>query len=135
MQEVALLLIFFFWSGDYANLIFNLFITIWKCKDTPTLLIVYIGKYLVLRYITKILILTICSLISYICWSVICMSWVSKLCNFFLTCSEAKARFIFEGYKYCPLWQVHLQLSNTFSGFFFWSLNCSWVFFSHFFGQ
>ena len=130
MQEVALLLIFFFWSGDYANLIFNLFITIWKCKDTPTLLIVYIGKYLVLRYITKILILTICSLISYICWSVICMSWVSKLCNFFLTCSEAKARFIFEGFM-----TSSFTTFQYFFRFFFWSLNCSWVFFSHFFGQ
>ena len=135
MQPFAIILIFFFWSVDYADLTFNLFITIWKCKDTQTLFFVYIGKYLVLTYITERLFLTICSIISYICWSVIWMSQVSEFYNFFLACSEAKARFIFEGYKYCSLRQVDLQLSNTFLGFFFWSLNCSWVFFSHFFGQ
>ena len=36
---------------------------------------------------------------SYICWSVNCMSWVSKLNNFFLTCRETEARFIFEGFN------------------------------------
>ena len=38
-------------------------------------------------------------LFSYICWSVNCMSWVSKLNNFFLTCRETEARFIFEGFN------------------------------------
>ena len=36
---------------------------------------------------------------SYICWSVNCMSWVSKFDYVFLTCSETEARFIFEGLR------------------------------------
>ena len=42
---------------------------------------------------------TVCCFFSYICWSVNCMSWVSKFNNFFLTCTETEARFIFEGFN------------------------------------
>ena len=38
-------------------------------------------------------------LFSYICWSVNCMNWVSKFNNFFLTCMETEARFMFEGFN------------------------------------
>ena len=38
-------------------------------------------------------------LFSNIYWSVNCMSWVSKFSNFFLTCTETEARFIFEGFN------------------------------------
>ena len=38
-------------------------------------------------------------LFSYICWSVNCMSWVSKFNNFFLTCTETEAEFILEGFN------------------------------------
>ena len=68
---------------------------------------------------------------SYICWSVNCMSWMSKFHNFFLTCTETEARFIFEGFKCCPLWEFHFH----FLTFFIWSVNCSRDFFSHFVGQ
>ena len=61
--------------------------------------IVYIGKYLALTYIERF-ISTICCFFSYICWSVNCMSWVSKFSNFFLTCREIEARFIFEGFNF-----------------------------------
>ena len=60
--------------------------------------IVYIGRYLVLTYI-EIFISTVCCFFSHICWSVNCMSWVSKFNNFFLTCTETEARFIFEGFN------------------------------------
>ena len=56
-----------------------------------------------------------------ICLSANCMSLVSK---FFLTSSEFEARFILEGFKYCPLWKVNFQLSGAFFAFFIWSVNC-----------
>ena len=77
----------------------------------------------------------VCFLFSHICWSVHCMSWVSKFYNFFRTCSETEARFIFERFKYCPLWKVNFQLSGIFLALFSWSVNCSRDFFSHFFSQ
>ena len=40
-------------------------------------------------------------------------------------CSEAEARFIFEGFKYCSLWKVHFQLFHDFLAFFIWFVNCS----------
>ena len=60
--------------------------------------IVYIRRYLALTYIERF-ISTICCFFSYICWSVNCMSWVSKFNNFFLTCRETEAKFIFEGFN------------------------------------
>ena len=44
--------------------------------------IVYIGRYLVLTYIVRFF-STVCYFFGYICWSVNCMSWVSKFHNFF----------------------------------------------------
>ena len=46
---------FFFWSVNYSNLVFKVFIAFWKWQDTRTLFIVYIGKYLVLAYIERLL--------------------------------------------------------------------------------
>ena len=57
-------------------------------------------------------------LFSYISWSLNCKSWVSKFHHLFLGCLETKARFIFKGFKYCPLSKVHFQLSSTFFSFF-----------------
>ena len=59
---------------------------------------VYIGRYLVLRYMERF-ISRVCYFFSYICWSVNCMSWVSKFNIFFLTCRETEARFIFGGFN------------------------------------
>ena len=59
--------------------------------------IVYIGRYLALTYIERF-ISTICCFFSCICWSVSCMSRVSKFRNF-LTCTETEARFIFDGFN------------------------------------
>ena len=60
--------------------------------------IVYIGRYLVLTFIERF-ISTVCCFFSYVCWSVYCMRWISKFNNFFLTCTETEARFIFEGFN------------------------------------
>ena len=102
---------------------------------------VYIGRYLVLTYIEEF-ISTVCCFFSYICWSVNCMSWVSKLSNCFQTCRETEARFIFEililsfmessfltpPYIFCFFYLV----CNLFKGLFqtLWqSFNCIiWVF-------
>ena len=46
--------------------------------------------------------------------SVNCTSWVSRFHNLSLTCSNTDGRFIFEGFKYCQLWKVHVQLSGTY---------------------
>ena len=46
--------------------------------------------------------------------------------------SEPQAIFLYEGFKYYPLWKVHFQLSCTFLFFFIQSVNCSKNFFSHF---
>ena len=54
---------------------------------------------------------------------------------FFLGCLETNARFIFESFKYCPLWKVLFQCCSTLLAFFIWSLNCSWDFFGYFFTQ
>ena len=40
--------------------------------------------------------LTVWCFFSFVCWSVDCISWVTKFKNFFLTCMEIQARFIFE---------------------------------------
>ena len=96
--------------------------------------IFYIGRYLVLTYIERF-ISTVCCLFSYICWSVNCMSWISKFNNLFLTFTETKARFIFEGFNivhYRKFISVSLIL---FLILFIWSVNCLRDFFSHFVSQ
>ena len=78
---------------------------------------------------------TVCCFFSYICYSVNCMSWVSKFNNFFLTFTETEARFILEGFKYCPLWKLHSHFRSPilfFAFFFILSVNCPRDFFSHF---
>ena len=72
--------IFFFWTVNYANLVL---------KMSRYTNIVSIGRYLVLTYIERF-ISTVCCFFSYICWSVNCMSWVSKFNNFFLTCTKLR---------------------------------------------
>ena len=43
-------LTFFFWSGNYANMVYILCITVGKCQDIQTLF----GLYLVLTYIERL---------------------------------------------------------------------------------
>ena len=120
----------------------NLFLLVCKlCKSGHYILkisrytnIAYTGRYLVLTYIERF-VSTICCFFSYICWSVNCMNWVSKFNNFFLTCRETDARFIFEGFNIVLYGKVHFWLSDTFFAFFIWSVNCSRDFFSHFVSQ
>ena len=104
------------WPVNYNNL------NVSRCTN-----IVYIGRYLILTYIEKKFLIA-CSFFEYICWSVNCMNWVTKLNNFFLTCAATEAGFIFNSFKYCPLWKVHFQYSYTFFSFFIWSVNCSRTF-------
>ena len=95
--------------------------------------IVYLGRHLVLTDIYRnIFFNSLLLFFSYICWSVNYMSWISKLHNFFLTCLETEARFIFEGFKYCLLQKVNFHISATFLAFFIWSVDCSRDFFSLF---
>ena len=90
--------------------------------------IVYIGRYLVLTYIERF-ISTVSCFFSYICWSVDCMKSISKFNNFFLTCRETEARFLFEDFNFVLYGKF--RLSNTFFAFFIWSVNCSRHFLSH----
>ena len=107
--------IFFFWSVNYTNTVYILCITFWKCQDTQTLF----GIYLVLTYIEK---LSRLSFFICFCQSVKCMSQVTKLNTFSLTCSETEERLIFESFQYYHLWKVfHLVcklLKSRFQSFF-----------------
>ena len=58
---------------------------------------IYIGMHFVLTYIER-LTFTVCLFFTCFCWSISCMSWVSKLCKAFLTCSETEATFLPEGF-------------------------------------
>ena len=103
--------------------------------------IVYIERYLLLICIERFF-STVCCFFSYICWSVNFTIWVSKFSNFFLTCMKTETRFIFDEFKYYPLWKVHVQYSYFFRLFYlvcklfkrvfqslFQPVNClSWVF-------
>ena len=119
---------FFFWSVNYSNLVYKVCITFWKCQDTQTLFMLQVLIYRK-TYFKSLL------LFSYICWSVNCMSWISKFNNLFLTFTETKARFIFEGFNivhYRKFISVSLIL---FLILFIWSVNCLRDFFSHFVSQ
>ena len=96
VQSLATLLIVFFWYVNYANLVFKLFITLWKCQDTQSLFI--LEGILVLTYKERFF-SAVCCFFSYICWSVSCKSWVSKFNDFFLTCTGTEERFIFEDFN------------------------------------
>ena len=116
--------IFLIWSINYYIL-----------KISRYTNIVYIGRYLALTYIERF-ISTICCFFSYICWSVNCMSWVSKFKKFFLTCTETDARFIFEGFNIILYGKFISDSPILFLFFvFIWSVNCVNNFFSHFVSQ
>ena len=78
---------------------------------------------------------TVCCFFSYICWSVNCMSWVSKFNNFFLICTETEAKFIFEGLYIVLYGNFICDFPILFSLFFIWSVNCLRDFFNHFVSQ
>ena len=87
--------VFFSWSVNYANLFCNSFITFWICQDNKHCLYWKAVSSDIYRkiYFNSLLFL------SYICWSVNCMNWVSKFKKKFLTYRETEARFIFEGFN------------------------------------
>ena len=103
--------------------------------------IFYIGMYLVPIYIKRF-VLRVCCIFSFICGSVNCMSWVSKLNKFFLRCTETEARFMFEDFNivlygkfisYSPiLFKLFYLVCKLFKGLFqplCQSVNfISWVF-------
>ena len=96
--------------------------------------IVYIGRYLVLRYMERFN-STVCCFFSYICWSVNCMSWVSKFNNFFLHAGKLRQDLYLRALILLFM-EVHFWLSNTFFAFLIWSfLIWSRDFFSHFESQ
>ena len=96
--------------------------------------IFYIGRYLVLTYIERFISTVFC-FFSYICSSVNCMSLVSKLNNFFLTCTETDARFIFEGFNIVLYGKFISDSPILLLLFFIRSVNCLRDFFSLFVSQ
>ena len=66
-----------------------------------------------------------------LCQSVNCMSWVSKFNNFFPTCMETEARFIFDGFN-INRYRKFISDASILFAFFIWSANCSRDFSSHF---
>ena len=70
-------------------------ITFWKCLYKHCLY----WKIFSTDIYRKIEAATVCCFFSNICWSVNCMTWVSKFNNFFLICTETEVRFIFEGFN------------------------------------
>ena len=96
LQALATILIFFLLVCKLCKS--GLYFIHYILKISRYTNIVDIGRYFVLTYIERF-ILTVCCFFSYICWSVNCMSWFSKFNNFFLTCTEIEARFIFEGFN------------------------------------
>ena len=71
-------------------------------------------------------------LLSYFCWSVKYMSRPSKFPQIFYDIQKAEEKYIFKDFYYWHLWKVQFQLSNSFLGFFMWSVNWSSHVFSHF---
>ena len=121
LQPPATLLIFFLLVCKLCKS--GLQIIHYILKMSRYTIIAYIGRYLVLTYIERF-ISTVCYFFSYICWSVNCMSWVSKFNNFFLTWTETEPRFIFEGFNIVLYGRSFLTLQYLFC-FFVWSVNCS----------
>ena len=117
LQTLATLLNFFFWSVDYANLVYNLFISFWKCQDTQTFFILegilywHIQKDFFRQFAAFLILFGQKN----------CISWVSKFNNFFLTCTE---RFIFEGFNIVLYGKFIFNSAIPFSLFFVWSVNC-----------
>ena len=93
--------------------------------------IAYIGVYLALIWIER-LFSTVWYFLSYFCWSVKYMSRPSKFPQIFYDIQKAEEKYIFKDFYYWHLWKVQFQLSNSFLGFFMWSVNWSSHVFSHF---
>ena len=55
---------------------------------------------------------------SYICWSVSCISWVSKFKKFFLTCTKTETWCIFEGFNIVLYGKFIFSSSILFSRFY-----------------
>ena len=78
--------------------------------------------------------------IYYICWFsklyglINCSQFSVNSTNFFLTCMETEARFIFEGFN-IVLYGKFISYSLILFHFFMWSANCSTDFFSPYFSQ
>ena len=95
--------------------------------------IVFLGSYLVPTYIERF-IWTVCCFFSYICWSVNCMSSVSKFNNFFLTCMETEQDLYLRALILSFMENLFVTLQYFFR-FFIWSVDCSRDFFSEFVSQ
>ena len=104
--------------------------------------IVYIGKYLVLTYIERF-ISTVCCFFTYICWSINCISWVSKFNIFFfwhvrklrqdlhlraLIFSFMESLFLTPWYFFCFLYLVYKLFQGLFQSLCQSVNYMSWVF-------
>ena len=61
---ISYFLTFFLWSIKHSNMVYELFITFWKCQDTQPLFI-YFGMYLVLTFIEKLFSIVCCLFLLY----------------------------------------------------------------------
>ena len=93
--------------------------------------IAYIGVYLALICIER-LFSTVWYFLNYFCWSVKYMSRPSKFLQIFYDMQNTEGKLIFERFYHWHLWKVQFQLSNSFLGFFMWSVSCSSHILSHF---
>ena len=92
--------------------------------------IVYIGRYLVLTYIERFF-STVCCFFSYICWSVNCMSWVSKFSNFFWHIRKLR-QDLYSRALILSFMENSFLMPRYFFCFFIWFVNCLRYFFSHY---
>ena len=84
----------FFWSLNWENLVYKLWITFWKCQDTQTLFILecILGKFnsnfpalFLTLFLSDLQIVQVTFLVPF-CWSVNCMKWLCESKNISWRC-------------------------------------------------
>ena len=79
LQPLATLSFSFFWSVNYANLVYKLFITLWKCQDTQI-----IAKYLILTNIGSSFSTVYCFLATFVGRKIVWVESVNSAIFFWL---------------------------------------------------
>ena len=129
----------FFWSVSCTNLVFKLFIIFLKCQDNKHSLY---WSVLVLADIEK-LFSTICYFLSYFCWSVNCISRVSKFHNFSWHAFKPRQGLYLRTFSIAIYGKLNFNFPVLFLAFFiahvtflvtfYQSVSCmSWVWFQSF---
>ena len=76
-----------------------------------------------------------CCFFSFRCWSVNCMSWLTKFQNFFSDLLWNRGKIYIWGLEVLSFMESSVLTFQYFCTFFTWSENCSRDLFSHFVGQ